>query len=343
MPPAPSRACPMPRVSVVIPNYNHARYLGRRIESVLRQRFADFELLVLDDASPDASRDVALRYAADPRIRFHFNESNSGSAYRQWQLGLALTTAPYVWIAESDDHADAALLEHLVPELDADPRVGLAVCNSWCVDAEDGMLGPYFETWREHRVSDYDLSRFERRFVMDGADYARELMSPWNTIPNASAVLFRRSALESIGGPVTGLRLCGDWLTYCKLLARHRIARVPHALNYFRQHTQNVRSSVKGRQFVSEALQVQQWVATTFGSSRTHPGGLRFYSQVLIGDERRPPSGKVPARRVPVLLREALRLDAGLAATTARILAREALGQVAHGLGMRRQGRMGAR
>lgn len=203
------------------------------------------------------------------------------------------------------------------------------------------MLGAYFETWRKDRISDYDLSRFDQRFVMDGA--ARELMSPWNTIPNASAVLFRRSALESIGGPVTELRLCGDWLTYCKLLAKHRIARVPHTLNYFRQHTQNVRSSIRGRQFVKEALQVQHWVAATFGSSRAHPDGLRFYSQVLIGDERRPPSGKVPLARLPALLRDAVRLDARLAVTTARILAREALGQVARRLGVRREARAGAR
>ena len=333
----------MPRVSVVIPNYNRARYLGRRIESVLRQRFADIEVLVLDDASPDASREVALRYAADPRVRFHFNERNSGNAYRQWQRGLAMTGAPYVWIAESNDHADASLLTHLVPELDADPRVGLAVCNSWCIDADDSMLGAYFETWRKDRVSDYELSRFERRFVMDGADYARELMSPWNTIPNASAVLFRRSALASIGGPVTELQLCGDWMTYCKLLAKHRIARVPHALNYFRQRTQSVRSSVCASLFVREALQVQQWIADTFGSSTSHPGGLRFYSQALIGDERRPPAGKVPLARIPALLREAVRLDARLAATTAGILAREALGQVARRLGIRAVRGAGAR
>jgi glycosyltransferase involved in cell wall biosynthesis len=332
----------MPRVSVVIPNHNRARHLGRRIESVLGQRFADIEVLVLGDASLDASREVAQRYAGDGRVRLHFNERSSGSAHRQWQRGLAMTSARYVWIAESDDHADPALLDHLVPELEADPRVGLAVCNSWCVDADDGMLGRYFDGWRRERISDYDLSRFDQRFVMDGADYARELMSPWNTIPNASAVLFRRSALESIGGPVTELRLCGDWLTYCKLLARHRIARVPHHLNFFRQHTHAVRSSIKGRQFVQEALQVLRWVGATFGSSPAHPDGLRFYSQVLIGDERRPPSHKVPLARIPALLREAARLDAGLAATTARILVREALGQAAQRLGMRRAG-VGAR
>ena len=334
----------MPRVSVVIPNHNHARYLGRRIESVLRQRFADIEVLVLDDASLDASREVALRYAGDPRMRFHFNERNSGNAYQQWQRGLSLTGAPYVWIARSNDHADASLLAHLVPELDADPRIGLAVCNSWCIDADDAMLGAYFEIWRQDRVSDYELSRFERRFVMDGADYARELMSPWNTIPSASAVLFRRSALASIGGPVTELPLCGDWMTYCKLLAKHRIARVPHALNFFRQHTQNVRGSISASQFVREALQVQQWIAGTFGSSgASHPGGLRFYSQALIGDERRPPAGKVPFARIPALLREAVQLDARLAATTARILAREALGQLARRLGIRAVRGAGAR
>ena len=57
----------MPKVSVVAPNYNHARYLHRRLESILRQTFRDFELIILDDASTDNSREVIESFTGDPR------------------------------------------------------------------------------------------------------------------------------------------------------------------------------------------------------------------------------------------------------------------------------------
>jgi glycosyltransferase involved in cell wall biosynthesis len=72
----------MPKVSIVIPNYNHATYLGRRVESVLRQTFQDFEVILLDDCSTDDSRSLLSEYACDPRVRMEFNEKNSGSPFK---------------------------------------------------------------------------------------------------------------------------------------------------------------------------------------------------------------------------------------------------------------------
>ena len=74
----------MPKVSVVIPNYNHARYLRQRIESVLGQRFQDSEVILMDDCSTDESR-----YANEPRVRVEFNENNSGSTFKQRCVGGA--------------------------------------------------------------------------------------------------------------------------------------------------------------------------------------------------------------------------------------------------------------
>ena len=74
----------MPKVSVVIPNYNHARFLTRRIETVLQQTFQDFEVILLDDCSTDDSRSILSKYAADPRVRIEFNEKNSGSTFKLW-------------------------------------------------------------------------------------------------------------------------------------------------------------------------------------------------------------------------------------------------------------------
>src|SRR5579859_5558884 len=118
----------MPKVSVVIPNYNHARFLRKRIDSVLQQTFQDFELILLDDCSTDDSRSILSSYAADPRVRLEFNEANSGSPFRQWNKGVRLALGKYIWIAESDDYADTRLLERLVPVLDDDSKIAFVYC-----------------------------------------------------------------------------------------------------------------------------------------------------------------------------------------------------------------------
>jgi cellulose synthase/poly-beta-1,6-N-acetylglucosamine synthase-like glycosyltransferase len=78
----------MPTVSVIVPNYNHARFLARRIDSILKQSFQDFELILLDDCSTDDSRSILSLYARDPRVRIEFNEANSGGTFKQWNKGV---------------------------------------------------------------------------------------------------------------------------------------------------------------------------------------------------------------------------------------------------------------
>ena len=92
-------------ISVIIPNYNHARYLPQQIESVLNQTFQDIEVILMDDCSPDDSRSIIAAYAAsDTRIRVVLNEHNSGSTFKQWNKSIAQARGTYVWLAESDDY-----------------------------------------------------------------------------------------------------------------------------------------------------------------------------------------------------------------------------------------------
>ena len=135
----------MPKVSVVIPNYNHAQYLRQRIESVLGQTFQDFEVILMDDCSTDDSRSIISEYAADPRVRIEFNKRNSGSSFSQWNKGVRLARGEYVWIAESDDYADPRFLERLVGIMDAEPKMAFAYCRSWRVSENgqpDGFVDP---------------------------------------------------------------------------------------------------------------------------------------------------------------------------------------------------------
>ena len=120
----------MPNVSVIVPNYNHARFLRQRLDSILAQSFQDFELILLDDCSTDDSRTILKEYARGPRVRLELNEANSGSPFKQWNKGVRLAQGRYVWIAESDDYADTRFLERMVPVLEEHPIVQFVFCRS---------------------------------------------------------------------------------------------------------------------------------------------------------------------------------------------------------------------
>jgi glycosyltransferase involved in cell wall biosynthesis len=250
-----SRALPLPAVSVVVPNYNHAAFLRRRLDSILAQRFTDFELIILDDASTDDSHNVIASYLADPRVSFHRNAVNSGSPFAQWNRGVALARAGLVWIAESDDHADPKLLEILVATLGAHPNVGLAYCQSWRIDADGrpyGNLADYTE--------DLDPHRWRGAFTNDGRDECRRFLLWRNTIPNASAAIFRREVYLRAGGAPEDMRLAGDWLTWVRMLAISDIAFVPESLNYFRLHTATARASTATRRIFDEEWHVRRYL-----------------------------------------------------------------------------------
>src|ERR1700709_2423208 len=105
----------MPKVSIIIPNYNHEKFLDLRITSVLNQTYQDFEVIILDDASTDNSRAVIERYRQHPKVsRIVYNTNNSGSPFSQWEQGMHLAAAEWLWIAESDDYASPGFLSSLV-------------------------------------------------------------------------------------------------------------------------------------------------------------------------------------------------------------------------------------
>lgn len=73
-----------PTFSVIIPNYNHGRYLNQRISSVLNQTSQNFELILLDDASSDDSVDILMQFEKHPKVSiFIINRRNSGSTFKQ--------------------------------------------------------------------------------------------------------------------------------------------------------------------------------------------------------------------------------------------------------------------
>lgn len=227
-----------PLVSVVVPSYNHEKFLKERIDSILNQTFQDFELIILDDLSPDNSREIIETYRAHPKVsKIVYNEKNSGSTFFQWNKAIfELAQGEFIWIAESDDVAESNFLETLVPILKNDPEIVLAYCQSARMDSDGNITG----SWKDWTDGFKNSGMFENEFVMDGRDYIYDFLLKKNTIPNASAVIFRRESYISVNGALTDLRTNGDWDLWFKLAMTGKIYFNSNLLNNFRYHNNSV-------------------------------------------------------------------------------------------------------
>ena len=246
-----------PVVSVVVPNYNYARYLPQRIGSILSQTFTDFEVILLDDASTDGSVEVMRRYAAsDPRIsRIEVNETNSGSPFRQWEKGIGLARGRYIWIAEADDFADSRFLACCVGALECNADVAVAFSMSEMCDSGFKGIPNHLETGM---IPDGKVR------VYDGLSYLLCRMQTFNAIYNASMAVFRKSAFEACDMRVyRRMRWIGDWAFWSEMLLHGKVAQVGSRLNVFRQHP----LSTTKKSLRSESLQLEETIYwQTFGS-----------------------------------------------------------------------------
>jgi glycosyltransferase involved in cell wall biosynthesis len=248
----------IPLVSVVIPNYNYEKFLPRRIESILAQTFRDFEIIFLDDASTDGSIELVRQRYSDRIQHIDCNTTNSGNPFSQWNRGVSLARGKYVWIAEADDDCDEAILSALVSIIQSTPNVVLAYCRSIPVDANGDKFDPDFLF---SYVNDLHADRWRANFVNDGDDEIVRFLSKKNTIVNVSSVLFDKDAYVASGFAPENFRMCGDWLTYCKLAQLGRVAYCSAPHNYHRQHqSRHTQNSVLNLTYFREFLEVHRWV-----------------------------------------------------------------------------------
>lgn len=248
-----------PLVSVIIPSYNHENFLKERIDSILNQTFQDFELIILDDLSPDNSREIIESYRAHPKVRqIIYNAKNSGSTFFQWNKAvLSLARGEFVWIAESDDAADLKFLETLVPILQQHSEIVLAYSQSAKMNSEGAITG----SWSEWTESLAEGNYFNESFHMNGRDYIEKFIIHKNTIPNASAVLFRRQTYVEIGGAVVEMRTNGDWDLWLKFLLLGDVYFHNQMLNKFRYHSTSVialATKNKNRKFFTKNKLIKQ-------------------------------------------------------------------------------------
>lgn len=234
-----------PLVSILIPNYCHSMFLEQRLSSVLNQTYQNFEVIILDDASPDngASQHIIEQYRTHPKVsKIIYNTVNCGSPFKQWKKGLDYAKGDWVWIAESDDFCELELLQSCIDFITSHDALSFAYCRSCLVNASGAMLG-----YAPSVPGGY----------YEGPTFIKKFMTAGSSVWNASAVLFNSTYARLCIDQVMNFRAAGDYLFWCLLAEMGNVGVIDKPLNFFRQHNEKVtpKSSVDGTED-EEVLQV---------------------------------------------------------------------------------------
>jgi glycosyltransferase involved in cell wall biosynthesis len=236
-----------PFVSIIVPNYNHKPFLKQRLDSIFDQTFENYEVILLDDASTDGSQELLKKYKDHPRVTHYVeNAKNSGSPFKQWRKGIELAKGEYIWIAESDDYCEPEFLEKLLKNFGE--STVLAYCASIITDERGNSKG-------RHKWADaLEKNRWRNNFSNSGLEEIEKYLKYRNCITNASAVIFKRSAISNIRIPIE-MKFCGDWFLWIEILKLGSLEYVSEPLNYFRRHessTRGLQSFTKEKQRFNE-------------------------------------------------------------------------------------------
>ncbi len=218
--PLPNRS---PRISVCIPTYNGAKYLGEAIESILNQTCLDFELIVIDDNSSDGTETV-VRSFNDERISFIQNPSRLGLV-GNWNKCLEAATGPYICVFHQDDVMMPDNLAKKIKVLDENPTVGMVHSNVWQI-AENGFVLSkwwYFEPDPTQPIVKPGYAAFD------------ELFTGVNIVCCPSVVL-RRESYKQLGGFDAQLPFTADWEMWLRIGLFYDVAYLPEGLIKYRRH-----------------------------------------------------------------------------------------------------------
>jgi len=214
---------PRPTVSVCVPTYNQARYLGPALESVLAQTFADFEIVVSDDASTDQTPDV-LAGIRDPRLRAFRQARNVGIGPNR-NTCLAAARGRYVAWLDSDDLYCPDRLATQTAVLDRHPDVGLVHGAAEAIDQDGQPLGGWPPPFDGHRID-------------TGRRALAELIA--SNYVTTSTVMVRRACYDRVGLYATDVDGSEDWDMWLRIACHYDLAYTATPLARYRQHADSI-------------------------------------------------------------------------------------------------------
>jgi len=224
----------MPRVSVIIPTYNHRDYVGEAISSVLDQSFDDFEIIVHDDCSSDGTADVVKSFS-DPRIKVKLYPENMGAS---WVVNSAITEASgdYIALLNSDDFFLPGKLERQVRILDEQPEIAAVFGMVKFVDEESRRIPDEDNPFRG-LFTNVNQSRHSwlNRFFMIG----NALCHP--------TIMIRRTCYEELGSYDVRLAQLPDFDMWIRVCSHYDIHVMPEEVIAYRVLKGDGNASSAGR------------------------------------------------------------------------------------------------
>lgn len=219
-----------PHVSFVVPCYKLAHLLPECIHSILSQTYGDFEIIIMDDCSPDNTPEVARSFG-DPRVMHVRNETNLRHL-ANYNKGVELARGKYVWLISADDRLRKTyVLEKYVSLLDEHPEVGYAFCPA--INLENGA---------ETELLQYS-SHGDQDTIFKGASFLNRLLE-FNCVVAASA-LARKECYEKISLFPLDMPYAGDWYLWCVFAMHYDVAYFAEPMVNYRQHTQSMTNILK--------------------------------------------------------------------------------------------------
>lgn len=214
-----------PTVSVVIPCYNYGHYLADAVASALDQRGLDVEVIVVDDASPDGSAEVARALAEnDSRVQVLAHEQNAGHI-RTYNDGLARARGDYLVLLSADDRLPRDALSRAVALMEHHPRVGLVYGHPDTFESEPAPAGDHAWSWT----------------VWSGHAWLRRIAGTGQNVIMSPEVVVRRTAWERVGGYDTRLPHSADLAAWLRLAAGWDVGRVNGSVQaHYRVHGANM-------------------------------------------------------------------------------------------------------
>jgi glycosyltransferase involved in cell wall biosynthesis len=222
-------------VSVCIPTYNQAQFIGETIGSVLVQTYPHFELIIVDNASTDNTAEVVASFS-DPRIQYARNATNIGMA-PNWNRCLDLARGRYVAILSSDDLYQPTFLEKSMGLIAAHPDVHFTHTGSYFIDAGGKLLGVSAPPGPQLQ----DGNSIFREFWSE-----RQLKNPVYFL----SIVYHRQRLMEIGGFSAELKAVADLWSWLLLAIDGVVGYIPEPLTSYRMHS----GSVTGQMLRTHAI-----------------------------------------------------------------------------------------
>lgn len=216
----------MPKVSIMLPSYNHGKYIGKALESILEQSYQDFEIVVSDDHSTDDSVEVISSYQ-DPRIKFHVFEKNVGATLNH-EYCWSRCSGEYIALLNSDDIWECNHLENSVRYLDSHRDCGAVFSWASYIDEDGNGNG-------EPAVAFKQLNKNRAQWLL-------QFYLQGNCLCHPSMVI-RKEVYDEVGFYSRSLRQLPDFEQWIRILKKYEIHVLPEIAVRFRRSNRTMENT----------------------------------------------------------------------------------------------------